>query len=173
MGEKDLARVRSASITVIEGVEETPKRKSGETEGLDKSREGEEVFKRSNKTLRSPKEMKSGGLEEKIGRIEGLLMEMSEENKYRWSKVEEGLMDIRKEIERIKLKEQEWERERDQLKTRLEEVERKLEERKGGEGKEGWVKEMENRVRKLEEGREKGGKGERREEDREGRGEEN
>ena len=39
----------------------------------------------------------------------------------------------------------------------MEEVERKLEERKGGEGVEGWAKEMENRIRKLEEGKEEGG----------------
>ena len=64
LGEKDIARERSASITVMEGVEETPKRKRGDTEGLDKSREGDEVFKRSNKTLRSPKEKESGGLED-------------------------------------------------------------------------------------------------------------
>ena len=57
----------------------------------------------------------------------------------------------------MKMREQEWEREQEQIKTRLEEVERKLEERKGGEGVEGWAKEMENRIRKLEKKKEEGG----------------
>src|SRR5436190_12903297 len=157
LGEKDRIRERSASVTIMEGMEDSSKRKRGETEGLDKSREGDEVFKRSNKTMRSPSEREKGVAEEKTGKIEELLIEMRKESKYRWDKVEESLQNLRKEIERMKMREQEWEREQEQIRTRLEEVERKLEERKGGEGVEGWAKEMENRIRKVEEGKEEGG----------------
>ena len=70
LGEKDRIRERSASVTIMEGMEDSSKRKRGETEGLDKSREGDEVFKRSNKTMRSPSEREKGVAEEKTGKIE-------------------------------------------------------------------------------------------------------
>ena len=106
LGEKDRIRERSASVTIMEGMEDSSKRKRGETEGLDKSREGDEVFKRSNKTMRSPNEREKGVAEEKTGKIEELLIEMRKESKYRWDKVEESLENLRKEIERMKMREQ-------------------------------------------------------------------
>lgn len=66
------------------------------------------------------------GAEEGEGKLEKLLMEMREENKMRWMRLEESLGEIKKELDRMKSREEEWKRERKMMEERIQRVEKKI-----------------------------------------------
>jgi len=150
------------------GVLEMWKRKrelGGGGEG-EEGREEEEGFQRSKKTARSPVQVAGGGELEMMGAMKRWMEEMMG----RWERMEErleGRMErkmklIIGELEELKRRKEEWRREKEKLEKRVEELEKKWKEglriEEGGEG----LRELQQRVGKLEEkGSGRGKEGER------------
>lgn len=140
-----LAKGRSGSVGTIE---ELLKRKR-ETEGLGKGGKGEEeeVLHQTKKAQRSPIGKGAKGGE---GGLEGMMRGMMEETRFIWSRVEESLGEIRRELEEMKRREGEWKLEKERLMERMDMLEKKLERREGDRDTEG-IGKLEKRVGKLEE----------------------
>lgn len=126
-------------------------------ESLGGKEEEIEVFKRSKKTVRSPKEG------EAIGEWRKLLREMKEE-------IKEGIEEVRKEIreiaegqreairaeieemrEDLKRREERWRNEREEIKEKIERMEKELREVRVGKAREGKAGERKG-VRESREG---------------------
>lgn len=105
--EKAKSRERSSSVGLLEDMW---KRKREEEEVLNRSKEGkrEGIFQKSKKTQRSPT---GSGEKEEEGKLEKLLMEKREESRQRWTRLEESLREIGKELNKMKGREGESKRE--------------------------------------------------------------
>ncbi|CAL1680935.1 unnamed protein product [Lasius platythorax] len=66
-------------------------------------------------------------------RIEGLIRELMEESRNRWERMEASLGDIRRDLEEWKMREEGWMVEKEEIKERLNNLERKW----GKRGREG------------------------------------
>lgn len=86
-------------------------------------------FQKSRKMQRSSVKKEKEG--EQKG-LKGMMKEMMEETQRIWERLEESLVEIRKEIEGLKRREEEWRMEREKMISKIDILEKKLEERKGG-----------------------------------------
>ncbi|XP_032673071.1 non-muscle caldesmon-like [Odontomachus brunneus] len=131
-------------------LEDFLKKKKGFEEVREEEREKEAggAFKKSRKTHRSPEgNMKEVG----EGKLEGMMKEMMKKTRMMWGRVEESLGGIRREIEEIRIKEEEWKVERERLEERITILERKFEgSDKGRDRSE--LEGLEKRMRMLEVG---------------------
>lgn len=124
-------RERSASMGMME---DKTKRKREEMEkgkvGRDKRKDGlYGIFKQSRKTLRSA--VKKEG-EEEQEKLKGMMKEMMEGTRRIWGRLEESLGEIRREMEGLKRREEEWRVEKESMKSRIDVLEKKLEKGEGG-----------------------------------------
>lgn len=96
--EKAKSRERSSSVGLLEDMWS---RKREEEDVLNRSEEGkgERIFQKSKKTRRSPI---GSGEKEGEGKLEKLLMEMRKESRQRWTRLEESLGEIGKELNKMK-----------------------------------------------------------------------
>lgn len=68
--------------------------------------------------MRSPEREKGEGLE-------GLIRDLMEESRERWGRVESSLEVIRRELEELKGREERWKLEKEEIKVRLDTLEKK------------------------------------------------
>jgi len=151
---KNKSRERSGSV----GVLDLWKRKREVAEGLEKmgnkvEGEREQTFKRSKKTPRSPPAQEEVGGEREGFLIMEEMKEWMESGSRNWERMEESLREIVRELEGMRKREEKWREDRDKMEKRIEELEKKWERglkmEDGGEG----LKDIEERVNKLEGGR--------------------
>jgi len=156
---KNKSRERSGSM----GVLDLWKRKREVAEGLEKvgnrvEGEREQTFKRSKKTPRSPTAQEEVGGEREGFTIMEEMKEWMESCSRNWERMEESLREIARELEGMRKREEKWREDRDKMEKRIEELEKKWERglkmEDGGEG----LKDIEERVNKLE-GRGRGDEG--------------
>jgi len=127
------------------------KRELEERTGMEEDQgqgEVEQIFQKSKKTPRSPGKRGGEGGELMVE----MMREWMEECKGRWEKVEENMNAIRRELEDMRKREEEWRKEKMKMEKRLEDLEVKWKQslNLGGGGKR-W-EELEKRVGVLERG---------------------
>ncbi|XP_032679743.1 myosin-14-like [Odontomachus brunneus] len=132
------------------------KRDFEDIKGKESEKETGGAFQKSRKTQRSPeRNMKEDG----EGKLERMIKEMMKETRMMWRKVEESLSSIRKEIEEIIMKEEDWKVERERLEERIITLERKMEGSERGRDM-GELEGLEKRIGMLEVGMEGGSESE-------------